>query len=151
MRGKHRLAADEEARLVLQHHVTVGVQIAQYLGGVRIVDLVPDHRRRGRLNEGGGLAGTDIETLPVNNRAIGGLDRKLRTLAAEGGVALADRAAHRVGVNQARRQATRQHQNQHRSCPRTAKVFQKINHKLITSQPLASAEPKRKRCCVKLR
>ena len=45
MRVENGLAANVKARLVLQHHVAVGVEGAEDLRGVRIVDLVPDHRR----------------------------------------------------------------------------------------------------------
>src|ERR1039458_9843352 len=64
---EHGLAHNVKARLVLQHHVAVGVEGAEDLGGVGIVDLVPNHRGSRRLKERRGLTDPDIETLPVDD------------------------------------------------------------------------------------
>ena len=147
---EHGLAADVKARLVLQHHVAVGVQGAEDLGGIGIVDLVPDYRGGGWLNEGGGLTGTNIEALPIDEGVVRGLDGELRTLGAEGGAALADGAAERIGLNEGRGQATCQQQDEDPPWPRTA-AMRKINDKFPSGASLAFAGPTGKTCRVKLR
>jgi hypothetical protein len=44
MRGDRRFAADVEAGGILQHHITIGLEISENLRGIRIVDFVPDQR-----------------------------------------------------------------------------------------------------------
>src|SRR5581483_7741986 len=96
MSGDGSLAADIKTGLVLQHHVAVGIEIAEYLRRVRIVDSVPHERGTGRLDKIGGLAEANVETLPVDERAVGSPNGELRSLAGEGGSPLAHRGPNRV-------------------------------------------------------
>src|ERR1035437_184033 len=128
MRVQQGLAADENACLVLQHDVAVGVEGAEELGGIGIVDLVPHDRGGGRLNESGGLPHTDIKTLPIDEGAVGGLNGKLRALAVKGGAALANGGTSRTGTKEGRGQAARCQHEEGRSCPKIA-TNQNRNHR----------------------
>lgn len=99
MRGDGRLSSDVKSRGVLEHDITVGVELSQDLRGILIVDLIPDQRRRGRLNKRGRFGEAYIKTLPIDESAIGGLDRQMRTLVAERGAALSDAGTERVRLS----------------------------------------------------
>ena len=75
-----RLAADGEAGGVLQNHQAIGIQCSQDLGGIGVVDLIPNDGAGGGLNKGRGLPQADVEVLPAQHRLIRRLDGGHRTL-----------------------------------------------------------------------
>ena len=85
MRIDGGLTAHEKAVLVLQHHVTVGVDGPENLGGIRVVNLVPHHGGGGGLHEGRSFPGGDVEALPVDVGVASGGDGELRSGGFEGG------------------------------------------------------------------
>ena len=101
-----RLTADVKAVGVFEDDVAIGVQGAQDLRWVLVVDLVPNERGGGRLDKRGDLAESDVEALPVDEGVIGGLDGQVRTLGRERGGALGHRRTDRIGVGLRHAQAT---------------------------------------------
>src|SRR5579859_1692231 len=97
MRANRRVTSNKKSGLVLQNHITVGIQVPQDLRRIRIIDVVPNHRRGGRLQKGGGFSQPNIEALPVNRSPVRSSNRELQTLTAEAGTPLCDRPANRVG------------------------------------------------------
>ena len=86
-----RLAADIKSRLILEHDEAIGVEVAENLRGVGIVDPVPDDGRGGGLGKSCGFADADVEAAPINERAVGSMHVQLRTLRRERRGALAHR------------------------------------------------------------
>ena len=100
MRGDGSLATHIKTILILQEHIAVGVEVAQNLRGIGIIDLVPDHGRGRGLDKGRRFALPDIETLPVDKSTAGGLmDGELRTCRVERCRTRGHRAARWVGLH----------------------------------------------------
>src|SRR5690348_15660473 len=108
MSGDSGLAANIEPGRILQHDITVGIEITQNLRGVGVGNIVPDNGGAAGLEESGRLAQTDIKALPVNKSVIGGLNRKLGTVARKCGAALGYSRADGIGPARPKEKAARQ-------------------------------------------
>ena len=70
----HRALAEDDAVRVDEEHPAVRQELAEDRGRVGAGDPVEHRARRGGLEEAGGLARTDREALPVDDRVRGGGD-----------------------------------------------------------------------------
>ena len=103
---------EDHALRIDQQHAAIGVEVAEDGAEIAADDAV-EHRRRGRgLQEVDGLAGPDVEVLPVDDRrAALLLDRREAGNLLDAGLAGDDGAVDRIGERQRRGQEARQQQH----------------------------------------